>query len=174
MHMEVLESQSAFKGRAFNIRVDQVQLDKGVTAQWEVLEHPGGVALVPLDEAGNVLMVRQYRHCVGTALLELPAGTLKMGEDPAVTADRELQEEVGMTAANLELLGEFYLAPGYSTELMRVYVATGLTPATLPQDEDEVIEVERVPFAEAVRMAIGGQLRDAKSIAGLLLAAHKR
>ena len=79
-----------------------------------------------------------------------------------------------MAAANLELIGEFYLAPGYSTELMRVYLATGLTPATLPQDEDEVIAVERVPFAEAVQLAINGQLRDAKSIAGLLLAAHKR
>ena len=172
--MEVLESQQAFQGRAFTIRVDQVKLDNGVTAQWEILEHTGGVAVVPLDEAENVLMVRQYRHCVGAKLLELPAGTLKKGEDPAATAARELQEEVGMAAANLELIGEFYLAPGYSTELMRVYLATGLTPATLPQDEDEVIAVERVPFAEAVQLAINGQLRDAKSIAGLLLAAHKR
>lgn len=172
--IEVLSSQSAFVGRAFNIRVDQVRLPGGATARWEVLEHTGGVALVPLDEAGNVLMVRQYRHCVGAELLELPAGTLEMGEDPAETAARELQEEVGMAAASLELIGEFYLAPGYSTELMRTYLATGLTPASRPQDEDESIEVERIPFAEAVKMAISGQLRDAKSVAGLLLASQKR
>jgi ADP-ribose pyrophosphatase len=172
--MEVLESKQSFQGRAFSIRVDQVKLENGVTAQWEVLEHTGGVALVPLDEADQVLMVRQYRHCVGKELLELPAGTLKTGEDPAATAARELQEEVGMAAAHLELIGQFYLAPGYSTELMRVYIATGLTPSTLPQDDDESIVVERIPFVEAVKMAINGQLHDAKSISGLLLAAHKR
>jgi ADP-ribose pyrophosphatase len=172
--VEVLSSKTGFTGRAFTIRVDQVKLDNGNTAQWEVLEHPGGVSIVPLDDEENVLMVRQYRHCVGSELLELPAGTLKKGEDPALAATRELQEEVGMTAANLELIGEFYLAPGYSTELMRVYVATGLTPSSLPQDEDEQIEVERIPFAQAVKLAITGQLRDAKSITGLLLAAHNR
>lgn len=172
--VEVLSSQTAFKGRAFSIRVDEVKLENGAVAKWEVLEHTGGVSLIPLDEDDNVLMVRQYRHCVGHELLELPAGTVKVGEDPAATAARELQEEVGMAAAKLELIGEFFLAPGYSTELMRVYVATGLSPASLPQDDDEQIEVERVPFVEAVRLAINGQLHDAKSISGLLLAAHKR
>jgi len=171
---EVVSSQRVFSGRAFNLRVDQVSIDGGPPLPWEIIEHTGGVAMVPLDDAGNVLMVRQYRHAVATELLELPAGTVKKGEDPAATADRELQEEVGMSAANLELMGEFFLAPGYSSELMRVYVATGLTPATLPQDADEAIRVERVPFAEAVRMAIKGQIRDAKSVAGLLLVAHKR
>lgn len=171
---EVTSSERVFVGRAFALRVDQISIDGKPPLPWEVLEHPGGVAVVPLDDDGSVLMVRQYRHAVGTDLLELPAGTLKKGEDPALTADRELQEEVGMTAASIELIGEFFLAPGYSSELMRVYLATGLSPAALPQDEDEVIEVERVPFAEAVRMAIEGKIRDAKSISGLLLAAHKR
>jgi 8-oxo-dGTP pyrophosphatase MutT (NUDIX family) len=172
--VEVLSSTPGFTGRAFTIRVDQVRLPNGATTQWEVLEHTGGVSLVPLDDAGNVLMVRQYRHCVGAELLELPAGTVKKGEDPAATAARELQEEVGRAASTLQLIGEFYLAPGYSTELMRVYLATGLSPASLPQDEDESIEVVPVPFAEAVELAVSGQLRDAKSISGLLLAAHKR
>ena len=171
---EVVSSQKVFAGRAFSLRVDQVSINGNPPVQWEVLEHTGGVTIVPLDDEGHVLMVRQYRHCIGDELLELPAGTLKKGEDPAATAQRELQEEIGLAAANLELIGQFYLAPGYSTELMRVYVATDLTPATLPQDEDEVIQVVRVPFAEAVRMAIGGQVRDAKSVAGLLLAAHRR
>jgi 8-oxo-dGTP pyrophosphatase MutT (NUDIX family) len=170
----VQSSERLFTGRAFTLRVDQVSIDGKPPLPWEVIEHPGGVAIVPFDEDSNILMVRQYRHAVGVELLELPAGTLKKGEDPALTARRELQEEVGMDAANLELIGEFFLAPGYSSELMRVYWATGLMEATLPQDEDEVIAVERVPFAEAVQMALNGQIRDAKSVSGLLLAAHKR
>ena len=171
---EVKSSERVFSGRAFSLRVDQVSIDGKPPLAWEIIEHPGGVAVVPFDEAGNILMVRQYRHAVGAELLELPAGTLKKGEDPALTAHRELQEEIGMDAASLELLGEFFLAPGYSSELMRVYWATGLSAAVLPQDEDEAIEVERVPFEAAVRMALNGQIRDAKSVSGLLLAAHKR
>jgi len=172
--IKVLSSQRVFSGRAFSIRVDQVSANGGPPMQWEVLEHTGGVAVVPIDDNGEVLMVRQYRHSVGEALLELPAGTVKRGEDHAECAARELQEEVGMAAARLDLIGEFFLAPGYSSELMRVYLASGLTPSSLPQDEDEEIAVERVPFADAVRLALSGSIRDAKSVAGLLLAAHKR
>ncbi len=172
--IEVVSSKQVFSGRAFSIRVDRVSVNGKPPVQWEVLEHTGGVAMAPIDEEGNVLMVRQYRHSVATELLELPAGTVHKGEDYAECAGRELQEEVGMAAAKLELIGEFFLAPGYSSELMRVYIATGLTPASLPQDEDEDIRVERVPFDEAVRMAINGSIRDAKSVAGLLLAAQRR
>jgi ADP-ribose pyrophosphatase len=172
--MEVVSSERIFKGRAVTLRIDQVRLKNGAVAQWEVLEHTGGVAVVPLDDEGNVILVRQYRHSVNKTLLELPAGTVKAGEDFAVCAARELQEEIGMAAAHLELLGEFYLAPGYSAELMKVYLATGLTPASLPQDFDEDIHVERVPFDEAVHMALHGGFRDSKSIAGILLALHHR
>ena len=172
--LEVVSSEQVFSGRAFSLRVDQIRLPNGTVAQWEVLEHTGGVAVVPLDADGYVLLVRQYRHSVGETLLELPAGTVKAGEDFAVCAGRELQEEIGMAAANLELLGEFYLAPGYSAELMRVYLATGLTPSSLPQDFDEDIQVERIPFEEAVHLALNGGFRDSKSIAGLLLAARRR
>lgn len=172
--IEVISSQRVFSGRAFDLRVDQVSVNGGPAMSWEVVEHTGAVAMVPLDEAGNVLMVRQYRHAVAAELLELPAGTVNKGEDPEATAARELQEEIGMAAADLKLIGEFFLAPGYSSELMRVYLARGLTPSVLPPDDDEVLQVERLPFPEAVRLAIGGQIRDAKSVAGLLLAAHKR
>lgn len=172
--MKVISSERPFSGRAFNLRVDQVQLENGATAQWEVIEHTGAVAMVPLDADGNVILVRQYRHSVATQLLELPAGTVKAGEDYAVCAGRELQEEIGMAAAKLELLGEFFLAPGYSSEFMRLYLATGLTPSSLPQDADEDIAIVRLPFAEAVRLAVNNELRDAKSIAGILLAAHRR
>ncbi len=169
---EVISSQQVFSGRAFRLRVDQVRVNGGPAVQWEVVEHTGGVAMVPLDEGGNVLMVRQYRHPAATELLELPAGTVKPGEDPALTAARELQEEIGMAAAELKLIGEFFLAPGYSSELMRIFLARGLRPSSLPQDEDEDIRVERLPFEDAVRMAIRGEIRDAKSVAGLLLAAQ--
>ena len=172
--MEVISSERVFRGRAVTLRVDQVRLKNGTVAQWEVLEHTGGVAVVPLDGEGNVILVRQYRHSVSETLIELPAGTVKAGEDFAVCAARELQEEIGMAAARLDLLGEFYLAPGYSGELMKVYLATGLTPASLPQDFDEDIVVERVPFDEAVRLALSGGFRDSKSIAGILLALHRR
>ncbi len=172
--IEVVSSQQVFAGRAFKVRVDRVSMDGGPLLQWEVVEHTGGVAIVPLDEAGNVLLVRQYRHAVATELLELPAGTVNKGEDPAATAHRELQEEIGMAADHLKLIGEFFLAPGYSSELMRVYIATGLTPASLPADEDEAIQVESVPLADAVQLALNGEIRDAKSVAGLLLAAQKR
>jgi len=172
--MEVVSSERIFTGRAVTLRVDQVKLKTGAVAQWEVLEHTGGVAVVPLDGEGNVFLVRQYRHSVNETLIELPAGTVKAGEDFAACAARELQEEIGMAATRLELLGEFYLAPGYSGELMKVYLATDLTPASLPQDFDEDIHVERLPFDEAVQMALSGGFRDSKSIAGILLALHRR
>ncbi|MEK7439574.1 MAG: NUDIX hydrolase [Chloroflexota bacterium] len=171
--MNVVSSEKVFQGRALSLRVDQVRVNNG-TFQMEVLEHTGGVAVVPIDHDDNVLMVRQYRHAVGQSLLEIPAGTVKKGEDHALCAARELQEEVGMKADKIDLIGEFFLAPGYSSELMRLYLATGLTPSSLPQDEDEEIAVEKIPFTQAVQMAIKGELRDAKSVTGLLLAERLR
>ena len=171
--MDVVSSEKVFQGRAISLRVDQVRASNG-TFQMEVLVHSGGVAVVPIDHNDNVLMVRQYRHAVGKVLLEIPAGTVKVGEEFALCAARELQEEIGMKADKIDLVGEFFLAPGYSSELMRLYLATGLTPASLPQDEDEEIVVEKIPFTQAVQMAIKGELHDAKSIVGLLLAAHLR
>ena len=172
--VEVISSQRVFSGRAFNVRVDQVRVNESPPRSWEVVEHTGAVTMVPVDEEGNVWMVRQYRHSAAAELLELPAGTVEPGEDPDATAARELQEEIGMAAADLKRIGEFFLAPGYSSELMRLYLAQGLTPAALPPDADEDIRVEKIPFPDAVRMAIDGQIRDAKSVAGLLLAAHRR
>ena len=173
MPPKLLSSEVQYRGRAFNVRVDEVEHQPGRTARLDIVDHPGAVTLLPLDEAGNVWFIRQYRHAVGQVILELPAGTLRPGEDPALAANRELQEEIGMRAGQLDKLASFWLAPGYSTELMHTYLATQLTPASLPQDEDEEIVVEKVPRARAVSLALDGSLQDSKSLAAVLLAARR-
>jgi ADP-ribose pyrophosphatase len=166
-------SEVVYRGRAFSVRVDDVEFKPGLITRLDVVEHIGAVTIVPLDGDGLVWFIRQYRHPAGTELLELPAGTLKPDEDPAEAANRELQEEIGMRADHLEHLSSFWLAPGYSTELMHVYLATGLSASQLAQDEDEVITVERIPAAQAPALAADGTLRDAKSIAAILTAARR-
>jgi ADP-ribose pyrophosphatase len=142
MTPRVLKSETAFTGRAFSVRLDEVEYLPGRSTRMEIVEHTGAVTMVPLDSEGNLWFIRQYRHASGEVILELPAGTLAAGEDPIAGADRELQEEIGMKASRLTRLVSFFLAPGYSTELMHVYLATGLVPSVLEQDEDEMITVE--------------------------------
>jgi ADP-ribose pyrophosphatase len=158
MHAIVLSSEIRYNGRAFNVRVDEVEFAPGRATRLDIIDHPGAVTLLPLDEAGHIWMIRQYRHAAGQALLELPAGTLKLGEDPALAANRELQEEIGMRAEHLEELATFYLAPGYSTELMHLFLATGLSG---------------VPVGEIWRLIEAGHLADAKSLVGVLAAARR-
>jgi ADP-ribose pyrophosphatase len=136
----------------------------------EIIEHSGSVVIIPIDENGNVLLVRQYRHATGGDLLELPAGTLEENENPEVCAAREIREETGMAAREFTKLGEFYLAPGYSTELMVVFLARGLSHDPLEADADEFLSVESVPIVEAIQMAERGEIPDAKSLAALFLA----
>lgn len=166
-------SEVVYRGRAFAVRVDEVEIKPGIVSRLDIVEHTNAVTLLPLDADGNLWFVRQYRHSAGEFLLELPAGTLKPGEDPAEAANRELQEEIGMRAAQLEELSTFWLAPGYSTELMHVYLATGLSASQLAQDEDEDLTLEKIPVAQAASLALDGTLRDAKSLAAVLLAARK-
>ncbi len=170
---KVHHSEITYRGRAFWVRVDEVEMKPGVIARLDIIDHPNAVTILPLDAEGNIWFIRQYRHSAGETLLELPAGTLKPDEDPAAAANRELQEEIGMRANHLEELSTFWLAPGYSTELMHVYLATGLSASQLAQDEDEVITVEKVPAAEAPALAQRGRLRDAKSLVAVLLAARR-
>ncbi|MDW8325026.1 MAG: NUDIX hydrolase [Anaerolineales bacterium] len=173
MTPRVLKSEIVFRGRAFGVRLDEVEYAPGRTTRIEVVEHVGAVTMLPLDDDGRLWFIRQYRHSIGETLLELPAGTLHGDEDPALGAQRELQEEIGMRAARLEPLTTFWLAPGYSTEKMYAYLATGLTPAPLPQDADEMIEVIRLPVAEALAAVERGEVRDAKSLATLFAAARR-
>lgn len=169
MAFELLNSEIVYPGRAFTIRRDRLRLPDGRETKLDIVEHVGSVVIVPVDNEGNLLFVRQYRHAAGLDLLELPAGTLNEGEAPEACARREIREETGMAAGRLELLGGFYLAPGYSTEYMHVYLATDLYPAPLAADADEFLAVEKIPLTEAFAMPARGLLPDAKSLAAFLL-----
>ena len=166
----VLASEQLFQGRVFALRRDRVELPTGQVVDRDIIEHPGAVCLVPFDDDGNVLMVRQYRAAPAQDLLELPAGTLEPGEEPLACAQRELREETGYAASQLRLIGDFWTTPGFCTERMYVFLATGLRPDALEPDDDEQIQLERLPFARAVEMATAGDIHDAKTIASLFLA----
>ena len=170
MSFKLLNSEPIFSGRAFTIRRDTLRLPDGHETKFDIVEHVGSVVLIPVDEKGDLLFVRQYRHAAGLDLLELPAGTLDKDEAPEACARREVREETGMAAARLELLGGFYLAPGYSTEYMHVYLATGLVPDPLEADADEFLSVESLPLDRALAMAERGEFPDAKTLAALAMA----
>ncbi len=170
MTFELIKSEPLLKGRAFSIRRDWMRTPNGGETKFDIIEHHGSVIIVPLDAEGNLLFVRQYRHAAAQDLLELPAGTLEPGEEPLVCAAREIREETGYAAGKLEKLGQFFLAPGYSTELMTVFLATNLTHAPLAADEDEFISVEKLPVPEALNRAGRGEFPDAKTLAALFLA----
>ena len=143
---KTVESKTLFEGHIVTLKLDRAQLPNGSLASREVVEHPGGVAVLPLDAEGRVIMVRQYRYPLHNTLLELPAGKLEKGEDHRVCGIRELQEEVGITADEVIYLGGLYLSPGYSNEVLHLYLARGLHQGECHPDEDEFLEIERVPF----------------------------
>lgn len=167
---DTVDSQRIYEGSIINVRVDTVRMPNGVSARREVVEHSPAVCIVPVDENGNVILVRQYRKPAEAPLLEVPAGGVEEGEVSEEAVLRELQEEIGYTAGKLVHLSSFWVAPGWATEFMHAYLATELTPSRLDADEDENILVERVPFADAVAMFKTGEIQDGKTIASLLLA----
>jgi ADP-ribose pyrophosphatase len=176
MTPRVLTTETLYRGRVLALRLDEVEYAPGRSTRMEIVDHTEAVVILPLDHERNVWFVRQYRHAAGRELLELPAGVLPPGEAPADGARRELQEETGMTAGQLEPLLSFWLAPGYSTEYMHVFLATDLSPAPLAQDEDEVITVVKMPLPQALALAIDpGDSRsaDAKTSLALLAAARR-
>lgn len=170
MSTQILKRETVYQGRALNVRCDQVRLPHGGITTFDVVDHPDSVALIPVDEHGRLWFVRQYRHPPGKSILEIPAGTLRPGEDPGHCAVRECREEVGMSPGRLLHLGSGYLAPGYSTEFMHFYLALDLTPAPLAPDADEILKAEPLTQAECWDRIRDGSLRDVKSLAGLLLA----
>lgn len=172
MEEKAIASRRIYDGRIIQLDVLDVTLPNGQTSSREIVQHPGAVAIVPLDESRNVLMVRQWRMAAKRIMLEIPAGTLRSGEDPLLCADRELQEETGCRAEKFERLGSFFVAPGYTTELIHLFLATGLVDSRLPMDDDEFIEVERIPLADALRLVVTGEIEDGKTINGILRAAR--
>jgi ADP-ribose pyrophosphatase len=170
MKFELLKSEIIYQGRAFSVRLDHLLTPGGKTVKYDIVQHIGSISIVPVDENGQLYFVRQYRHAAQKDLLELPAGTLEEGEPPAEAAAREIREEIGMAAKDIKEIGSFYLAPGYSTELMHVYLATGLTHDPLDPDADEYLSVEKMSVAKAFELAESGQILDSKSLAALLLA----
>lgn len=168
--IEILNSEIVYQGRVFNIRRDQIRYPNGSTANYDLVEHGGAVTLVPIDSDGNILFVRQYRHAIGKEILELPAGTLQEGEAPELCAQRELREETGFAAGKLYKLGEFYLAPGYSSEYMYIFLASLLEYSPLEPDKDEHLQSESIAYADVLSMLEKGKFQDAKTIAALFLA----
>ena len=170
MPFELLRSETLMKGRAFTIRRDYLKTPDGRETKFDIVEHGGSVIIIPIDKDGDLLFVRQYRHAAGMDLLELPAGTRDGDEPFEECAAREIREETGMEAGTLKHVGSFYLAPGYSTEYMGVFLATDLKHNPLEADDDEFLSVEKISVKEAFALAERGNMPDAKSLAALLMA----
>jgi ADP-ribose pyrophosphatase len=169
---KVIGSEVKFRGRVVEVVVDTIT-EGDVTYPREVVHHPGSAVIVPIFDDGTVAFVRQYRHPAVRYLLEVPAGTLDRGERPEEGAARELEEELGLVCASLEKLCEFFVSPGFLEEKMWVYLATGLSETQQRLEEDELIEIVRMPLNQALNMITTGEIEDAKTIIGLMLAAPR-
>ncbi len=165
---ELLSTSTVYTGRLFNVDVSELRMGNGVIARREGITHPGAVCMVPVTGRCGLLFVTQYRHAAGRRLLELPAGTLEPGEAPEPAAVRELREEVGMHPGRVEALGGFYVAPGYTSEYIHLFVCSELAPGKLEGDEDEDIEIEELTVEEALSAIETGRVCDAKSVIGVL------
>ena len=164
-----MTSEIVYRGRVFEIHKDKIA-DGENTYEREVITHNGSAVILPLFDDGTVALVRQYRHPAGEELLELPAGALEENEDPERGSLRELEEEIGVVAGKLELLAQFYVSPGFLSEKMFLYLATGLTETQQNLDEDEFVEIVRLPLSVAAEMARRNEIKDAKTIIGLIFA----
>ena len=171
--MSTLDSTPQYQGRVIGVTVDRVVLPNGREAALEVVHHPGGAAIVALNDLQQVCLLRQYRYVAGGWIWELPAGKLEPAEPPEVTARRELIEEAGVDATDWVGLGSMLSSPGVFSEVIHLYLAQGLTGARAQLEESEVLEVHWVSFRQACDMALSGELRDAKTSIGLLRAAHR-
>jgi len=157
-----------YKGKIVNLRVDDALLPDGTTAKREVVEHPGGVCVAALTDNEELLFVEQFRYPYFEVVLELPAGKLEKGEDPFEAGKRELKEETGACAAHYDDLGKLYPTPGYCGEIIHMYLATGLDIGSQQLDEDEFLEVKRIPLKEAFRLVMNNEIRDSKTQVGIV------
>ena len=165
---ETVDSQIVFQGKIITVRLDTAKLENGKTASREVVEHPGGVCILPMEDDGTVYTVRQFRYPFGRVTEELPAGKLDGPEDHRLAALRELSEEIGAEPEELVYLGYLMASPGFSSEVLHMYLARGLRHGEQHPDEDEFLEVERTPFSVLVERVMAGELTDAKTVAAVL------
>jgi ADP-ribose pyrophosphatase len=170
MRETVNDKKRLYSGKVVTLDIYDVTLPDGETGKREIVQHPGAVAIVPFDDDGQVLLVKQYRTAADAILLEIPAGTAEPDEAPDITAVRELQEETGYKPGRLESIGGIYTAPGYTTEFIHLYIARDLEESRLDADSDEFIELVRMPLDEAIAAIARGDIQDGKTVAGLLRA----
>lgn len=163
-----ISTEKVYAGRIVNVWSDIAELHNGSQVPREVVEHPGGVAIVPLTDKGEVLMVRQYRYPMGEELLEIPAGKLEWCEDHCDCAVRELSEETGCAAGKIIYLGPIYPSPGFSKEILHIYLAMELQAGEAHPDENEFLSVEAIPLGALVQQIMSGEIRDGKTIIGIL------
>ena len=169
---KVVDTKTIFRGRVIEVSVDTVS-EGEITYEREVVHHAGSAVIVPVFDDGTIALVRQYRHPAQRYLLEVPAGTLERGEAPEKGAARELEEELGLVCGRQKKLSEFFVSPGFCEEKVWVYLATELTETEQRLEADEVIEVVRIPFSQALGMITTGEIEDAKTIIGVMLAAPR-
>lgn len=167
-----IKSETKYEGKIINVREDTILLDSGGQAQREVAEHRPAVAILPIDQENNALLVRQYRHPTKQMILEVPAGLVELGEEPDDSAMRELREETGYSSRNLRLLGGLWSSPGFTDEYLYCYIAKDLVENRLQPDEDEEITVEKIPLSRVNQLIRLGEIQDAKTVALILMATN--
>lgn len=170
---EKIGSKTVYEGRVINLKVNEVKLENGATATREIVEHPGGVCVIGIDDEKNIIMVKQYRAPFETVLLEAPAGKLDKGEDPLTCGKREFLEETGYIAEKMTYMGNFYPSVGFLNEKIHIYMAENLTKATQHLDEDEFLNVCKYPLDTLIKMVETNEIKDAKTVIAILLVKNK-
>ena len=173
LNEKTVEETTVFDGKVFRVVVRDVELFDGSHSRRDVVLHHGGAAIVALDSENNVYLVRQFRSPYGKVIYEIPAGKLEKDEDPKLCAIRELKEETGMEASSVESLGEMYATPGYCSEIIHLYLATGLTCGEGRPDDGEFLQVHQIPLSEVLEMIDRNEISDAKTLAGILKTARR-
>lgn len=165
---KTLKKEYIFNGKIINLRVDEALLPNGAVAKREVVEHPGGVCIAPLTADNELIFVKQFRYPYSEVLLELPAGKLEYSEDPLPAGKRELEEETGATAKKYSDIGKLYPTPGYCGEIIHMYLAEELEFGSQNLDEDEFLDVVKIPLEQAFQMVVSGEIRDSKTQVGVM------
>ncbi len=165
---KTVSSEKVFEGRIIKVKVDKVEMPDGSTSTRELVEHPGGVGIVAVTDNDEIILVKQYRKPLDKVIYEIPAGKLDPGEHHRTCGIRELEEETGLSANVFEYMGFIYPSPGFTDEVTHVYLAKELTQGETHPDDDEFLDVEKVPFERALKMVIDGEINDAKSVFGIL------